>query len=619
MQKIYCLMMLMLGLCAARAQEPVEEDPAAKRRVKILNSEFLSFQKVGEEGIQKLIGDVQLQQDSTFFFCDSAYFYEVANRLEAFSRVRVEMPDSVVMICDRLDYDANERIAEAFEHVELTDQKSILYTDQLTFYRTENYGMYPNQGRLVDEDNVLTSITGYYYPGEKMAYFKREVRLVSPDYTLETDTLGYNTETGVATFLAPTLIINDEGTIFTSNGNYDTQARKVNLFDRSTVKDSTYSLAADTLYYNDSLSLGIAIGNVLIRQEDSTLEIRGQYGEFRRDRDESMITQNPVAIQFFDDDTLYVFADTLFSYVDTTFAGEKSVLTGDRNMPLARSDTALADADTLFAGADTLFADADTTLAGRDTTYSANADTALAEVDTLVVRADTTLAAAGADTITQRIFRAYHNVRFFMNDMQGRADSMVYFYNDSLMYFFERPVLWSDRNQLTGDTILVQMRNGAADSMWVGRDGFLVSEEDTIGFNQIKGKEMRAKFRDNELVRLHVIGNSESIYFSKDEGGSYQGMNKSLSQEMLIFLQDNEAKKIVFIADPTGEYFPLHEVLFKENQLEDMPWRISERPDKPEIEFEGPPPTPATEAEAPALPLASPAQDILPIDAVERQ
>ena len=58
---------------------------------------------------------------------------------------------------------------------------------------------------------------------------------------------------------------------------------------------------------------------------------------------------------------------------------------------------------------------------------------------------------------------------------------------------------------------------------------------------------------------------------------------------MLIFLEDNEAKKIVFIADPTGEYFPMFEVLFKENKLEGMPWRISERPDKPLLEFEGPP------------------------------
>lgn len=535
-------MVLSFGLL--QAQQPPEEDPEATRRVKILNSEYLSYQKVGEEGIQKLVGDVQLQQDSTFFFCDSAYFYEVANRLEAFSRVRVEMPDSVIMTCERLDYDASERIAEAFTNVVLTDQKSVLYTENLTFYRTENYGVYPNQGRLVDDDNVLTSITGYYYPNIDMAYFKRQVRLVSPDYTLETDTLGYNTETGIATFLAPTTIINDDGTIYTSNGNYDTESKKVNLFNRSTVKDSTYSLAADTLYYNDSLNLGLAFGNVLIRQEDSTLEIRGHYGEFRRDRDESMVTQDPVAIQFFDDDTLYVFADTLFSYVDTTIAG--------------------------------------------------------------------------ADTSTQRMFEAFHDVRFFMSDMQGRADSMVYFFEDSLIYLFQKPVLWSDKNQLTGDTILVQMRNGAADSMWVGRDGFLVSEEDTVGFNQIKGKEMRAKFRDNELVRLHVIGNSESIFFSKGDDGSYQGMNKSLSQEMFIFLKDNEAKKIVFIANPVGEYFPMFEVLFKENKLEGMPWRISERPDKPVLEFEGPPRPPKTHNpdEVPPSILEG---DILPVDPVERQ
>lgn len=519
---LYGIILLLLPvLSRAQVVEPItgpeEEEVDSTRRVKILHSDFLSYIKEGEEGIQKLIGDVQLQQDSTYFYCDSAYFYENSNRLEAFDNVQVDMPDSVTMICDRLDYDATERIAEAYDNVEFTDQNSILYTDHLTFYRNENYGVYPDSGRLVDDDNVLTSLTGYYYPDIDMAYFKKNVKLVSPDYILETDTLGYNTETGVATFLAPTVITNSDGIIYTSNGNYDTEAKKVNLFDRSTVKDTTYSLAGDTLYYDDERNLGIALGNVLIRQEDSTLEIRGQYGEFKRDRDESMVTDDPVAIQFLDDDTLYVFADTLFTFMDTTIVG--------------------------------------------------------------------------ADTLAKRIFRAYKDVRFFMNDIQGRADSMVYLFDDSLMYLYQKPVLWSNINQLTGDTIVIQMRNSQADSMWVGRNGFLVSEEDTIGFNQIKGKELQAKFRDNQLVRLHVIGNSESIYFTKNEEDDYEGMNKSLSQEMIIFLKDNEAKKIVFIASPTGEFFPLHEVIFKENKLEGMPWRITEKPIKPKLEFETVPPS----------------------------
>ena len=47
------------------------------------------------------------------------------------------------------------------------------------------------------------------------------------------------------------------------------------------------------------------------------------------------------------------------------------------------------------------------------------------------------------DTSEIRLFRAYRSVQFFMTDMQGRCDSMVYFYDDSTIYLFGQPVIWS--------------------------------------------------------------------------------------------------------------------------------------------------------------------------------
>ena len=204
-----------------------------------------------------------------------------------------------------------------------------------------------------------------------------------------------------------------------------------------------------------------------------------------------------------------------------------------------------------------------------------------------------------------------------MNDMQGKADSLVYWYDDSIIYFFQDPVLWSDQNQISGDTIIVWMKNGKADSMWVGPNAFLASAADTVGFNQLKGKEMRAKFRDNQLIRMHVIGNSESIYFAKNEEDStntyYEGMNKALAQEIVIHFKENEVSRIVFLAKPEGTFFPFFEVIFKENKLDGMRWRISEKPEKPEIFMPSPlqpqesnpvlspPPTPQSET-SPSLP-----------------
>lgn len=500
-----CLFLTGFSTFQLVAQVSPEPDTAGGR-IEILNADELSFIKKDEESIKKLVGNVHLLQDSTEFFCDSAYQYEVSKMLEAFGNIRIIMNDSLELRGRRLSYNSNTRIAIVTQNVSLTDGATRLTTQNLTYYRNEGYGSYSKGGKLVDSVNTLTSIKGYYYPGNKQASFKEMVVLVNPDYTLKTDTLGYNTESRIATFLAPTEIISKKGTMLASKGYYDSKNKYLSLTSRATMRDSSYTLSSDTLYYDDSTLIGVARGKVVIEQNDSTLTIIGDKAIFNRNTNESTVYDFPVAIQRFDEDTLFMFADTLYTI---------------------------------------------------------------------------------EDSMKRRTFKAYHKVRFFMTDLQGKADSLVYAYNDSTIFLYEDPILWSEESQLTGDTIRIFLQNSRADSIWVGKNSFLVSKADTVGFNQVKGKELRAKFKENKLARLHVLGNGESIYYSQNEEGGFEGMNQALSQEILIYFRDNKAYKIKFIAQPEGKYYPMHEVLFKEFILEDMRWRIEEKPLRPLMDAQG--------------------------------
>ncbi|MDX2287096.1 MAG: OstA-like protein [Bacteroidia bacterium] len=551
-------LLLILSLAGAlRAQQPfpLQDSAAQSRRLKILNAAYLTFEQRGGLSVQKLVGQVRLRQDSTLFYCDSALFYDAENRVEAFGRVRADMPDNVTLTAARMTYDANTRIAEVFNNIRLTDGEVVLTTQRMTYFRNEDYGYYQGGGKLVDDSTTLTSVYGYYYPNEQKAYFKRRVELVNPDYTLKTDTLGYNVKTKVAQFVTYTVINSRDGEIVTRSGEYDTEARRVNLFQRATVRDSSYTLTADTLRYTDNASTGIARGRVVVVQKDSSLEVRGNYGRFSRELDESLLAENPVAIQRFDGDSLFIFADTLFS----THL--------ERPVQRIRADTV-----------------------SRPETPDGQ----------WVVRQDTL-----QDTVRVRVFKAYRNVRFFMRDFQGIADSMVYFFDDSLICLFGTPVLWSETQQLSGDLLSIWMRRKQIDSLYVGGNGFLVAQEGEAGFNQIKGKELKAKFMDNKIHRLEVEGNSESIFFIRDDQDtariSYQGMNQASSQEMLIYFRDNEARKVVFKSKPQGTFFPYFEVAGKDNRLEGMEWRADERPERPVL-APAPPEAPLTEAPAPAGP-----------------
>jgi lipopolysaccharide export system protein LptA len=586
------------------ADLPLPADSSATdsphKRVKIINADRLTFQKRGDTAVQKLIGHVRLAQDSTYFFCDSAYLYERDNRLKAFSRVRIEMPDSVLLTSDRLTYDGNTRIAEVYNRILLTDGQSRLNTDRLTYYRAEEYGYYQGGGKLVDDSTVLTSKTGYYYPNRKEAFFRGDVVLTHPDYTLSTDTLGYDTETKVARFVTLTTIVNEDGTIETTRGSYDTQKANIDLFQRSQVRDSSYTLIADTLLYTDGRSLGLARGRVIVIQEDSSLELRGNYGRFNRETDESFITGDAVAIQRMDGDTLYMFADTLFSLKDTQYvdrqqrkAAKLTQLTRSLVDSLRRDSVAQ---DSLMPPPTIVI---DSAMAIEGSALDSLGLIAIADslakdslgLDSLPL-GPPTLAdfEQRFDTVTKRRFIGYHHVRFFMNDMQGLADSMVYDYDDSLLYLYTDPILWSDDNQLTGDTITVWMKNEQADSMQVSGHSFMASQADTVGYNQLKGRNMQLKFRDNDLYRVRMIGNTESIYFIEADQDSslrdslppaYQGMNKALANEMLIYFAAREVSKIVFLSKPEGIFFPFYEVVFQENALDGLNWRGEERPRKP--------------------------------------
>ena len=580
--------------------DTVTADSAKNKRIRIINSDLLSYERTGGQSVQKLIGNVEIWHDSTLFYCDSAYHFEDANRLEAYDNVKVIMKDSVTLIGDRLIYDTETKIAEVYDNITLNDGGTILTTDKLIYDRVKNYGYYEDGGKLVDEDNVLTSGLGYYYPNEEKAYFKDSVVLVSPDYTLRTDTLGYDIQSKIANFLSLTEIDGKDGKIETSRGNYETQLKRVNLFSRSTVLDSTYSMEADTIFYDDQENMGYAQGKVIVQQEDSSLEIRGEYGEFNRLTDENMVTKNPVAIQIFEEDTLYLFADTLLSIIEKkapptiTDESTPSPLDSLRQDSLSQipDSTSAILVDSLNVPKieidSSTLPTIDSTPTPKRDSVAVNDTFPLQEAPPLLVMQDSSMREkAITDTSKSRVFKAFQHVRFFMNDMQGVADSMVYLFDDSIIYLYGNPVLWSDVNQLTGDTIVIWMKNGKADSMWIGPNAFLASQEDTVGFNQLKGKEMRAQFKDNELVRMHVIGNSESIYFAKNEEDStqvtYEGMNQALSQEMILYFGENEIKKILFLAQPEGTFYPFFEIVLKENKLDGMKWRIEEKPEKPAI------------------------------------
>ena len=85
-------------------------------------------------------------------------------------------------------------------------------------------------------------------------------------------------------------------------------------------------------------------------------------------------------------------------------------------------------------------------------------------------------------------------------------------------------------------------------------------------------------FKENELEKLDVKGNAESIYFGKDEKNKYIGNNKALSTDITIYFKEKKIDKIVFIQKPEAVFTPMKMLTKEQMQLKDFNWQIDRKP-----------------------------------------
>lgn len=106
---------------------------------------------------------------------------------------------------------------------------------------------------------------------------------------------------------------------------------------------------------------------------------------------------------------------------------------------------------------------------------------------------------------------------------------------------------------------------------------FIISRQDTSRFNQIKGRDMEGEFRNNELYKIHVTGNGQTVYFASDNG-EIQGANTASSSNIIIYLKDRKIQRINFVSKPDAIYYPLSKFPEKESRLENFKWYENYRP-----------------------------------------
>ena len=627
---ILCLLLFLTIGSNLGAQEILDTFPADTSKgtkVRIIHADIGRYERLTDQEVQKLVGNVKLYQDSTFMFCDSATISE--NKVQAFGNVRIIQNDSLSVFADSLEYDGDDQKAILFgktdADVVLVNKDQKLFTNRLNYNLKTKVASYYTGATLTNQQTFLTSKRGSYFVNLDQAYFRDSVFVKDPEFTMHADSLKFNTKTQVTTFVGPTRIKQKERDVYCEAGYYDIANKKARFERNAQYEEEDKRAKADIIIYdgqNDLITLEgnaevkeserFASGNKIIYNEKTgNAEILGnaKYKDaerdvvgtdlFYNDKTNTIKTKGRSTIKEedqvlvadnidYDDESGFGYASGNVLWIDTAsnvviicdsadYNKESNYIKAYGNTrPLMKTEV---DGDTLYITAEQLVSAQnlryptltikDSILIGKDTTGSGLDQYAYSTKNVID-------SSAIADTSQQ--VNAFKDVRIFKSDMQAVCDSLVYNDLDSMFYFYDNPIIWKDTSQFSADTIQVYLVNDKIDKIDLIQKGLILNTEDEVLFNQVKGKEITAFFIENELRRMKVEGNAESLYYAKDEEDAYIGVNKSICSEILVLFGSNEVEHIKFYTEAKAKMTPMGKADHVGMRLEGFNWNPTLKP-----------------------------------------
>ncbi len=449
--------------------------------------------------------------------------------------------------------------------VKFRHDDAILYCDSAYYNEKENTFKAFSNVKIVQGDTLTAYGDRLYYDGNsKLAQLQQNVRMVNKNTTLTTEKLYYDRVSNLAYYFTGGEIKDGKNTLTSIWGQYS-PATKIALFkDKVKMNNPDGVLKSDTLKYYTDTSIADIVGNSHVVYKNET-EVYSEKGWYDTKKERMMLLKRSL-IEHKDGKTLVgdtIFYDKknqfgeAFSKVELNDKEQKTTLYGNYISYDEISEKGLATDSALFVD------------------WSEKEKKLYMSADTLYTLKDS----LSTDSIGFDMIKAYANVRFYRQDLQGVCDTLSYTTRDSIMRMKSIPVVWSKNNQLKGKTINAFIKNKKIDKVEIKQSAIVIQQDTLNYYNQLAGKEIIAYLDSSKLKRVEINGNVETIYFPKDEKTKeIIGVNKTLSSFAKIYLKEQKIDKIVLTEATNAIMYPLLEMSEKDLQLPYFHWFEKERP-----------------------------------------
>ena len=183
------------------------------------------------------------------------------------------------------------------------------------------------------------------------------------------------------------------------------------------------------------------------------------------------------------------------------------------------------------------------------------------------------------DTTQLRFVKGYRNARIYRTDIQARCDSLYFSQIDTLLRMFLDPVIWNDnRHQLSAEEVVMQMKDDSFDRANLHGNAMIISQEDTLHYDQIKSTEMLGYFNsDNTLRRFDALGGVNAMFFMQEDS-VITILNSKQAQFMMVTLKDGVAEKLKYYESVNSDAYPVYDLPVDKQRLKGFKWRIEEQP-----------------------------------------
>ena len=287
-------------------------------------------------------------------------------------------------------------------------------------------------------------------------------------------------------------------------------------------------------------------------------------------------------------DTLKTSPDTVRVPSDSLAAKTLSAVTEPVSVTEPAEVTNPQSPDSLTVPTDSLTVPTDSLTVPTDS-LTVPTDSLTVPTDSLTVPGDSlhvptdSLSLAPKDSTKISFIYGIRNVKVFRNDMQVACDSLAYTDLDSLIRLYENPIVWNEiKRQYSADSITVIVKNRSIDRASLMSNAFIIVQEDTLSYDQIRGTEMMAYFDSTgALRRFDSMGGASGVFYI-EENGSLATVNKFESKMLTATLKDGNIQDLNYFDAVKTDAYPVVQMKKDEKILKGFDWQPDKRPKGPE-------------------------------------